>query len=185
MVSKINNFTNKLLTHVSKWLVRQILVSKIDNSLARAPDLTMTLLSLKCVSNLKSIFYLNPQWRRSQRYTRFHENGSFTVHSSSTPQWRRSQRYTWFHENGSFTVHSSSTPQWRRSQRYTWFHENGSFTLHSSSNPQNKTSCSLQTENLASALLTLKAFLFTKIAYFFNQFFGFFDPTMTLLTPQL
>ena len=160
MVSKINNFTNKLLTHVSKWLVRQILVSKIDNSLARAPDLTMTLLSLKCVSNLKSIFYLNPQWRRSQRYTRFHENGSFSVHSSSTPQWRRSQRYTWFHENGSFTLHSSS-------------------------NPQNKTSCSLQTENLASALLTLKAFLFTKIAYFFNQFFGFFDPTMTLLTPQL
>ena len=120
----------------------------------------MTLLSLKCVSNLKSIFYLNPQWRRSQRYTRFHENGSFSVHSSSTPQWRRSQRYTWFHENGSFTLHSSS-------------------------NPQNKTSCSLQTENLASALLTLKAFLFTKIAYFFNQFFGFFDPTMTLLTPQL
>ena len=160
MVSKINNFTNKLLTHVSKWLVRQILVSKIDISLARAPDLTMTLLSLKCVSNLKSIFYLNPQWRRSQRYTRFHENGSFSVHSSSTPQWRRSQRYTWFHENGSFTLHSSS-------------------------NPQNKTSCSLQTENLASALLTLKAFLFTKIAYFFNQFFGFFDPTMTLLTPQL
>ena len=160
MVSKINNFTNKLLTHVSKWLVRQILVSKIDNSLARAPDLTMTLLSLKCVSNLKSIFYLNPQWRRSQRYTRFHENGSFSVHSSSNPQWRRSQRYTWFHENGSFTLHSSS-------------------------NPQNKTSCSLQTENLASALLTLKAFLFTKIAYFFNQFFGFFDPTMTLLTPQL
>ena len=44
MVSTINNFTNKLLTHVSKWLVRQILVSKIDNSLARAPDLTMTLL---------------------------------------------------------------------------------------------------------------------------------------------
>ena len=160
MVSKINNFTNKLLTQVSKWLVRQILVSKIDISLARAPDLTMTLLSLKCVSNLKSIFYLNPQWRRSQRYTRFHENGSFSVHSSSTPQWRRSQRYTWFHENGSFTLHSSS-------------------------NPQNKTSCSLQTENLASALLTLKAFLFTKIAYFFNQFFGFFDPTMTLLTPQL
>ena len=52
MVSKINNFTNKLLTHVSKWLVRQILVSKIDISLARAPDLTMTLLLLKCVSNL-------------------------------------------------------------------------------------------------------------------------------------
>ena len=148
MVSKINNFTNKLLTQVSKWLVRQILVSKIDNSLARAPDLTMTLLSLKCVSNLKSIFYLNPQWRRSQRYTRFHENGSFSVHSSSTPQWRRSQRYTWFHENGSFTLHSSS-------------------------NPQNKTSCSLQTENLASALLTLKAFLFTKIAYFLINFLVF------------
>jgi hypothetical protein len=52
LVSKINNFTNKLLTHVSKWLVRQILVSKIDISLARAPDLTMTLLLLKCVSNL-------------------------------------------------------------------------------------------------------------------------------------
>jgi hypothetical protein len=52
LVSKINNFTNKLLTQVSKWLVRQILVSKIDISLARAPDLTMTLLLLKCVSNL-------------------------------------------------------------------------------------------------------------------------------------